>query len=348
LGIAVVAIVCLAVAAVLTWVVVPGRAKLPAHEQATRHYEGTATTLLNPAALDSGDSTKVLLQNVPVVADRTVKVSATDGDAAEVHDTRVVRTANGQALGRTESTYAVDRKSLDAAGSHPASWKVLNQHGLTINWPVGAGKKNYVGWVGDTQSTTPLTYIRAERHRGIDAYVYNLRATAAPIKDPQVLAALPQSISPTKLGGLVSALPIPGMLKAQFAQALPQLTGDVPLTYTYEATSTFWVEPTTGIVVDSSQHEIRKVGMLLPGGQSVPPAFTVYDATLTDTAGSVREAANDATHNRNSIRLYGVTLPLILLVFGLLGLLATTVLFIRGRRPATIQQPEMVSAGYRH
>ena len=87
-----------------------------------RTFAGTARALLNPTAVATGDMRNALLTNVPVTADRTVKVNATDGDTAQVTDSRTL-TANGQPVGQTEVTYAVDRTTLEAAP--PASgWTV--------------------------------------------------------------------------------------------------------------------------------------------------------------------------------------------------------------------------------
>jgi Porin PorA len=103
---------------------------------------------------------------------------------------------------------------------------------------------------------------------------------------------------------------------------VPQLTTDVGLTYTYEGTTTYWVEPSTGAVVDMQSEEVRRVGVQLPGGPSVPPSITVYDVSLAMTEASVRQAAAGARDDRDALRLYGRTLPLVLTIVGTLGVLA--------------------------
>jgi hypothetical protein len=322
----------LAGAAALYWVVVPDRAQLPEDTNVTRQFDGTAAVLLNPAGLATGDMSKVLLRNVPVTAERTVNTVATDGGVAQVRDVRTLQSADGQSLGRSEAVYAVDRKTLEAAKNHPDSWTVVDHQGLTVSWPIGAEQREYVGWVSDTQSTTPIKYVGTEQRGGIDTYVYEATVAPAPIKDQQALGALPKSLPPQVAGPLLSALPLPDALKAQLAQLLPQLTSDVPLNYTYESTTKYWVEPETGVVVDADRREVRKVGMELPGGRSVPPSIAVFDVSTSMVDASVTAAAGDASESRDQLNLYGTTLPLILGGAGALLLIVAIVVLATGRR----------------
>ncbi len=324
-------VLLLAAAAVLYWVVVPNQAQLPADTNTTRQYEGTARVLLNPQALASNDTARAIVRDVPVTATRTVKVLATDGDAAQVSDARTLL-AGGQPVGQTQATYAVNRKSLENAGSHPADWNVINQQGLTVSWPIGAKQQDYQGWVNETQTSTTLKYVREEQHGGVDTYVYQAQAPAAPIKNPQVLSALPQALPVSALAALSAVLPIPDELKAQLATVLPSLTQPVPLTYTYESSSTYWVDPTTGIVIDTHLEEIRKAGLNLPGGGAATANIPVYDVVTQNTQASISQAAADATHDGNQIRTYGRTLPLIFLALGVVALIGGAIFFLAARR----------------
>ncbi|HEX6870244.1 MAG TPA: porin PorA family protein [Micromonosporaceae bacterium] len=341
-----VGVLLLAAAAMLYWVVLPSQAKLPSDTNTTRLFNGTAKLLLNPQAVASGNLTNAIVTNTPVAVTRTVKVLATDGNAAEVSDARTLTTAaTKQVIGKTEATYAVDRKSLEPAGQHPASWQVIDQQGLTVSWPIGAKKQDYTGWVNETQTTTPLRYLREESHAGVNTYVYQAKSAAATIKDPQVLATLPKALPVTALGALAKVLPIPADLQAQLAALLPRLTEPVPLTYTYESTSTYWVEPTSGIVVDVQREEIRKAGLSLPGGASVPASIPVYDVTTAVTQDSQQAAAQDAQDARNTIDFFGKTLPLALLVLGALALIGAVILIVTARRGGRRMAAASGSAG---
>jgi hypothetical protein len=83
--------VLLATAAVLARVVAPSRTQLPADTDTVRDLTGTARVLLDPQAVASGDLPNALAINVPVTAQRAVKVLATDGSAAKVSDGRSSR-----------------------------------------------------------------------------------------------------------------------------------------------------------------------------------------------------------------------------------------------------------------
>lgn len=329
IALAILGVLCLVAAALLVWVIVPNQKQLPADTNTTRAFDGTANLLLNPAALGTGDLRSALLTNVPVTAGRTVQVTATDGDTARAVDTRTL-TAQGASVGRTQTTYAVNRTTLEAAPA-PSGWSVTPHEGLTVSWPIGAQKKDYTVWVNDSQTTATAKYVRNEDKSGITTYVYQVNAPAAPIKDPQVLAALPQSLPVSVLGALGSVLPIPDSAKAQLAQALPRLTNPVPLTYTYESTTTLWVEPTTGVVVDTQRREIRRAGIGGGGGGTLL-AVPVYDVSTAFTDGAVTEATTDAKDGKNAIQLYGTTLPWILGVAGLVLLIAGVILLVLGLR----------------
>ena len=328
-GLAVLGVICIAVAAILAWVVVPSKKQLPADTDTVRQFDGTAKVLLNPQALASNDLKSAILNNVPVTAKREVKVTATDGSAAQVSDDRVLQ-ASGQPIGQSNAAYAVDRTSLEATTDHPSDWQVAQHEGLTVSWPIGSQQQDYTGWVNETQTTTPIKYVRQEDHGGVSTYVYTASVPATPIKDKQVLSALPPAIPQGTLGSLAAALPLPAEVKAGLAQALPQLSNPVPLSYTYESTSTYWVEPTTGIVIDTEREDIRKAGIGGPGGK-VLAAVPVYDVTTKFTSQSVADAASDANDATSTINTYGKTLPWILGIVGLLALIAGLVLALTGR-----------------
>lgn len=335
---AVLGVLCLAAAAVIKWVVVPSGAKLPSDENATRQYDGNAKILLNPQALSSGDLNAALLVNTAVKATRNVKTLATSGNVAEVQDTRTLTTATGQPVGTTRANYAVDRKTLEATSDHPSSWQVTPANGLTVSWPIGAEKKNYTGWVQETQTTTTLKYLRQETKQGLTTYVYQANTQPAQIKDPQVLNALPRTLPVNALQALSAVLPLPPSIRAQLVALLPQLTQPVPLSYTYQVNSTYWVEPTTGLVVDTQREDIRTAGLSV-AGQTIAAGFPVFDVTTAFTSTSVANAASDAKDKKNEIDLFGTTLPLILLIVGILALLAALLVFLLSRRSPPAAEP---------
>ena len=338
IALGVLGVVCLAVAAILAWAVVPSQAKLPADENTTRQYDGTAKLLLNPQALSSGNLKSALVVDQPVTAARTVRTLATSADAAQVQDTRTLTTKDGQRVGQTQANYAVDRKTLAATANHPSSWQVANATGLTVSWPIGAAKKDYTGWVQETQQSTTLRYLRQETRQGLPSYVYQADTEPAQIKDPQVLDTLPSQLPVSTLQALSSVLPLSADLKAQLTAVLPQLTQPVPLSYTYQVHSTYWVEPTTGLVIDTQREEVRKAGLTV-AGKTLAAVLPVFDVTTRFTATSVANAAADAKDKKNTIDRVGTTVPVILLVVGILALLAALLVVLVSRHYAGGTRP---------
>jgi hypothetical protein len=337
-------VLLLAAAGVLYWAVVPNKAQLSSAHDTTRDYSGTAKVLINPSALAAGDRQRGVLTNAAVQATQAIKVLNTSGSVAQVSNTQSL-TTSGQKVAATQSTYAVDRTSLEATGNHPSDWSVVPAQGLTVSFPIGTKQQNYTGWVSDTHTTTQLKYVRQQGVNGINTYVFQANVPPTAIKDPQILKALPPSITGNLLATIGSALPLPDQLKAQLGQLVTQLgTQPVPLKYTYAQTATYWVQPTTGEVVDVQQEEIRSAGLGLPGG--VSPSLPVYDVVTKGTPASVSSATSTASHDANQLSLYGTTLPLIFLIVGAVLLIIGILFLVLGRRrpPASVAPISPISA----
>ena len=328
---AVVGVLSLVAAALMAWWITPSYvARIPSGKDINRTYDGTFQTLLNPTALASGNLLQAIEQNVPMTVAQDVKVEKTSGDKALISDSRTTSAA-GNKVEQTKWEYAVDRKSLEAVSSHPKSWNVIPAQGLTVSWPFGAKKKNYVGWTPETQTTTPLTYLRSEKKQGITTYVYQAKVSPTKIADPQILATLPKELPTNLLKLLGTAGALPAAQAAQLAQILPELPNPVPLAFTFQDDSTFWVDPNTGLVIDVQRTQERVAEIALPNGTAVPliPAVAV---TYADAPASSKKAADDARHGHTVIRWLGVYLPIILLALGFVLLLLSGALgMLRGR-----------------
>ena len=329
---AVVGVLSLVAAALMAWWITPSYvARVPDGKNLSRDFEGTFQSLLDPMALASGNLLGAIKQNVPVTVAQDVKVEKTSGDKALVSDSRTTEAA-GTKVEQTRWEYAVDRSSLEASSSHPSGWNVVPAQGLTVNWPFGAQKKNYQGWTPETQTTTPLTYLRSEKKQGITTYVYEAKVAPTKIVDPQILASLPKQLPASLIKLLASAGVLPAAQAGQLSQILPQLGAQVTLAYTLQDDSTFWVDPDTGLVIDVHRDQQRVAALSLPNGTVVPliPAVAV---TYQTTAASSKDAADEARHGSTVISWLGVYLPIILLALGVVLLALAVVLgLLRGRR----------------
>ncbi|GAA2064111.1 hypothetical protein GCM10009839_89450 [Catenulispora yoronensis] len=339
---AVLGVLCLVGAGLMAWLVTPKWvARVPDGRAIDRTYEGTFQTLLDPAALAQGNALAAFKSNVPMKVEQHVKVEKTSGDKALISDSRTT-TAAGAKVEQTKWDYAVDRQTLEASAGHPSDWVVIPAQGLTVSWPFGAEKKAYQGWTPETRTTATLAYLREEKKQGLTTYVYQAKAPAAKIVDDQILAALPKSLPLTLFKSLGESGALPAAQAGQLAQILPQLPAEVPLAYAFQDESTFWVDPSTGLVIDVQRTQERIAEIALPTGAAVP-LLPVVAATYHDTAASSQQAADDARHGATVIHWLGVYLPLILLIVGLLLLAFVVYLWLRGRpsggQPATPTGP---------
>lgn len=201
----VVGAVLIAGAFVLAYFVTPNYvARLPGDTDTKRTYTGTFKTLLDAQEVAKGNLVSAVKQNVPLAIERAVKVEATSGNTALVSDSRTT-TAAGNAVEKTTWQYAVNRKTLEPASSHPSSWTVVDAQGLTVSWPIGSKKTTYTGWRPETKTTTPLTYSRTESKSGLNTYVYEASLPPTRITDTEVLAGLPPAV-PQKTLALVAQL----------------------------------------------------------------------------------------------------------------------------------------------
>jgi DUF3068 family protein len=329
---AVVGVLSLVAAALMAWWITPSYvARIPDGKDISRNYTGTFQSLLDPTALASGNLLGAIKQNVPLTVVQDVKAEKTDGGKALMSDSRTTE-AGGTKVEQTKWEYAVDRKSLEAVSSHPSSWNVIPAKGLTVSFPFGAQKKDYVGWVPETQTTTTLKYLRSESKQGITTYVYESKVSPTKIADPQILATLPKQLPASLLKLLASAGNLPAPQVAQLDQILPQLGAQATMAYLFQDDSTFWVDPNTGLVIDVHRNQQRVAALALPNGTAIP-LLPAVAATYQDTAASSQKAADDARHGHTVIRWLGVYLPIILLALGfVLLVLAGGLGLLRGRR----------------
>lgn len=103
----------------------------------------------------------------------------------------------------------------------------------------------------------------------------------------------------------------------------------MPLSYTLQSADTFWIEPETGVVVDTHRSQQRVAGVVAPKDGTFLPLLPVSDVSYQQTADSVKGAADDAKDGRDAISLVGTILPIVCGVVG--AILIAVALFLRRR-----------------
>ncbi len=304
---AVLGVVMLLAAALLVFVVVPGRAQLPADTNSTRIYEGQVDTLLNADALASGDLGNAVMRDLPVRIQQQVEVTAVNGGTADVTDGATITLADGTPLLETAASYVVDRRTMSAEG---------DADGLVIGWPINPEAVDTTVWSGPLQTAVPAVYETTEEHAGIQTLRFSAQESGR-IVDTAWLDTVPASVPAGLLGVLGTALDAPASVLEQVDAARETLPVSVPLAYLIDATTTYWVHPTTGMVVDASVTETRNVALDVPDLDTTPLA-PVLSLTYQGEADSVAATVIEADDLASQLSLFGTTLPIALSVVGIL------------------------------
>ncbi len=328
LGLAVVA-----AGVVLMAVIVPGMKRFPDDVDVTREYEGTLAVMLNPADF-------TFLEEVPVTIERHVSVQDTDGDLALVREEQILR-AGDQTLQSLTKSYAIDRKTMESVTSgYPDAWAeepgFWPRSGLVIGWPIGAEPQSYRGWSDDYRQVVTLDYDSEVIHDRSDmtTYYYTGTGEAQPIA-PEAAEAmgLPLAVPKEVLIGLIEQTDLPALIRNALPTMLESWEGDVPLEYYYAYEAEYWVEPETGVLIDTRKHELRTVTLgqelvagsplaMLPEENRAALRVPVFDLTYQAADSAVADAKSDAESNIDRLNLYGTYIPIGAIVVGaLIGLL---------------------------
>ena len=339
----VIGVILLVAGGLMAWWITPTYiARTPSDYNKTRTYTGTIRSLVNPAALATGNLSAAIRTGLPATLTDQVKVLQTSGNTAQIQDTRTI-TTSGSPVGKTITNYAVNRQTLAATSSHPSNWSVTPAKGLTVSWPLGAKQQNYTGWVYLTQTTTPLTYVTQASQGGINTYEYRAIVPATRIKNPQVLATLPKALPVSLLTRISAAGLISPANVAALAKAFPGATS-IPLAYTYQAANTYFVAPSTGLVVNVSTNETEMGNIALPNGKLIPLIPVLAD-TYRASPASLSAAVTDANNGSSTITTWGVSVPITAAAVGFVLVVLAVILWMRGRSRG---RPVDVSPGQRH
>lgn len=334
---------------VVMFVIVPGMKQWPDDVDTVRDYEGTVPVLLNAQNLE-------FMRDLDVKLERHVKTEEVEGDLALVSEAQTLSTADGQPLLQSNYRYSINRKTMEWGADYPDSWKdgegFWDREGLVIGWPIDTEAKDYMLWSDNYREPIQAKYDGEEEHErsGMDTYLFTSSGEARPIDTAVVQAAgFPGELTQEQLGALIQGLEIDTPNGPLVKQALPlliqqaQWPDPVPLTYFYSYDAKYWVEPQTGVILDTYKKEIRSVGFseelinsLKESMESLPIEvdtalvdqllpLEVFTLEYQATDESVQAAKEDAQDSIDQLNLYGQTLPIAAIVAGavlaLLGLI---------------------------
>ena len=331
-----VGLILVAVGVVVMFVIVPGMKQFPADVDTTRTYDGQLGVILDAENM-------AFLTDLDVQLSRHIKTEETSDGVALVLEEQQLATGDN-VLTQLVKRYAIDRKTMEFASDYPAEWAdkegFWEREGLVIGWPIDPEKRDYTGWSDDYRETVTLKFEGEVEHErsGRTVYYYTASSEARPIA-PEAVAAmgLPTELTQEQIGALVEGMENVSPIVQRGLPVIMQQAewpDPVPLVYTYEYSGEYWVDPVTGVLIDTHKIEARKVSfpqdlmdglieklaVLNVGPEMVNDVLPVpvFQLDYRQSDQSVQDAAKDADDAANKIDLYGTKLPVGLIVVGLL------------------------------
>ncbi len=328
------AVLLLAAGAAARFVVLPTVHQVPSDVDNTLRYSGTVS-MINPAAMSSGDTSKMFLTNVPVTAEQRVQTVSVSGRTAVMSSAIDVKGPDGASVITSSHIYALDRVTLEAA-QPPAGASAEPHTGLALGFPLTPQRADYQYWDATTQTAAKAAYSKTEEKAGREAFVYTFHAEGQ-IKDPKIQAMLPATLSKAIIPLIAASLP--EAIRNALAPLLQAIPDNLPLAYTSVTDTMFWVDSATGIVLDVDQHQVIKAQ--LTGALSAAPLPAAFDLSIRNTEETTKASAAQAAEAENGLKLIGIYLPIGLGALGLILLILAIVAGLRKPRP-TEDQTEQV------
>lgn len=320
----------------IKFALVPALAKFPDDVNTTRTYAGTVDILNRAELEDPTGESPLFFEDLPVISNRSLEVVDVDGDSALVKDSAVLVAAPGTpiagaALTGYEDYHTIDRVTMEAIPNFTDDERVLPREGLVVGFPIDTEARDYVGWNGDPAETVTLQYQGQEERQGRTTYVFTAESGPRPIVDPGTLGEFPESLPKESVPAIAPLLNLPPELLGAIQTLLPLLPDEIPLEYTYEFSAKYWIDPTTGVLIDIEKNDIRKAVVSVPGVPLEIDPVTVYNLNYTPTEETFAAAIDDAENYGGQLRLGRTTGPIGLWVLG--GALILAGLYVSMRRP---------------
>jgi hypothetical protein len=280
--------------------------------------EGTATTLFDPATLQSRT-------NVALVGQERVRAdvdASTGPDNRTVYDeSQTVSDSAGTLINATTMRIPFDghtSQMINCCKANADGAPITDFSGVNpLKFGFGTEQKTYQYFDKTLNKATPMDFKSVETIDGVDCY-----------KFVQVIAA-------TQMG----TLEVPGDLVGSTAASVqaPEF---------YANTRTVWVEPTTGVIVKGV--EVQKQTLRGADGSD---RLTLIEATIGFTPDNVRLSAQAAADGKSQLWLVQTVVPLVGLVLGLLLFALGLYLVLGARRgeqkpgahAATTPQPQPIA-----
>lgn len=244
---------------------------------------GMATSLFDPATLKER-------KDVPLVAIRRVRPDVEVSTSAEtVYDTfQRVEDSEGTLVDASTARYGFDghtSEMLDCCGANVGGKPITDVGGvMPLKFGFGVEQQDYEYFDDTLEKSTTASFQGTDEIDGLEVYVFE------------------QVIEPTQIG----ELEVPG-----------DLVGSSDASYVaprfYSNTRTMYVEPTTGVIINGEEKQLQTLR-----GPDGTDQLTLIDATLAFTDDNVAGAVATAEDGKSQLGLITTTIPIALLVLGLI------------------------------
>jgi Porin PorA len=278
-----------------TWIV-SQVVKFPLNEYQTASLAASNASYFSATALT--EKTGVTMQ-----ATYTIKGDGTAGTSSTaVWDeySYVYDKTNHQPVQQTTRRFAFDRKTGEltmCCGANVNGDSSVQQRGLVgYVFPMNTKKQTYQVFDTTLNKPVPFPYAGTATVRGIQTYKFT------------------EDVAPVQVGTQT----IPGSLAGLSAAS-------VTLPEYYEIHLTYYVDPTTGALINVQEHQTLNLRNPSTGAQ----ALLLFDADLKVTPDALTTIVKLDTNGRNELTLLKVVLPLVLGIVGVIALVAGLIL---GRR----------------
>ncbi|OUS92240.1 porin PorA family protein [Rhodococcus sp. NCIMB 12038] len=327
-------------AGVIRFVALPSLTKLPADLSQSQKYEGTMSAL-NPQAFAANDLANLITPEMPITADRSLSVDATDGDTAIVTSNTTITLPDGSTQKDVHS-YAVSRvdyapvpltdeqKETLVPADDKATFE--DHEGIAFSFPMEPAEDGNLLYDAVTRSGQAATFVDSGTLEGREVNNYEVNASG-PIASPAVLAQFkdfPSQFPKAVVAGLLQAGVVPDESRAVLQDNLANLPEVLDLGFGSANVATLAVDQRFGAPLDVNQAQSMYVTVPV-NGEDVPvlPLSTVK---LHTADSEITALAGDLSKNGSLLSVLGVWLPIGLAV---LGVLLIVIAAARWRKPVS-------------
>jgi hypothetical protein len=340
------------VALALALVIVPSMKVFPDDVDTTRVFDLNYLTLLDA---DTMEFYRAEPDNLPenLRIERNIFVEETDGNKTLIRETQTILDGDDELIQQVKY-HPLDRKTLATLTDFPEAWTEHDgywlREGQVIGWGLDVEQRDYDGWSDDTRHVVNLAYDDVEEHGGIETYHFTSHSDAEPIAEAHVAQlGLPTELSIESLRSLAAGMDIEDeetrtqvetLLPLLIRQAVLTTQADAdpdnvaaPLVYYYDYDGEYWVEPQTGVLIDTRKYENRTVtfppeiidqlkttlGAMGRDPDAIdsllPLSVNTFEYVMSPE--STADAVDDAQESIDQLTLFGMTIPIGMIAVGI-------------------------------